>query len=174
MGREYSFAHNGTVRLSRKFLSGRYRPVGGTDSERLFCYILDYIEDRGICDWGEADLLDFWKFLIGHNRRTFNDEQKPSKLNMLLSDGETLIAYTDLYGRGTLHRLILRAHGEVLSCGSDPSDCLQLQKRAEKSIGVIATRPLLNDKRWVSMEPGEFCAFRNGVQVFSTGKAAGA
>ena len=170
MGREYSFAHNGTVRLSRKFLSGRYRPVGGTDSERLFCYILDYIEDRGICDWGEADLLDFWKFLIGHNRRIIDDQTKPSKLNMLLTGGDTLICYTDLYGQGTLHKLMLPAREEVLG-GSNSSDCLQLQKRTEKSICVVATRHLLNDKRWVSMKAGELCALRNGVVVFSSGKA---
>jgi glutamine amidotransferase len=44
-GREYCFAHNGT--LSGEFWQrplGRYRPVGGTDSEFLFCLLLAELE----------------------------------------------------------------------------------------------------------------------------------
>ena len=168
-GRDYAFAHNGTIRNIRRFSLGRHKPVGKTDSERLFCHILNFIEQRGICDWTEENLFEFWKFLIGINRRPTKD--KPNKLNLLLSDGETLIAYTDFYGIGTLYQLMLRVHGEVLSCGRKLSACSQIMENNEESICIVATRPVSCDKLWVSMEPGELCAFRNGVQVFSSGKS---
>jgi hypothetical protein len=88
------------------------------------------------------------------------------------SDGETLIAYTDFYGIGTLYPLMLRVHGEVHSYEIDTSECHELKERTAKSIGIVATKPVGYDKRWVSMEPGELCAFRNGELVFSTEKAA--
>lgn len=171
-GKEYSFAHNGTISGIRRFSLGRHKPVGNTDSEHLFCYILNFIEQRGICGWTEDDLLEFWKFLISINCRPTKDQKKPNKLNILLTDGETLIAYTDFYGNGSLYKLMLRVHGEVLSCGRKLSACPQLKDNDEESIGIFATRPVSGDKLWVSMEPGELCALRNGVAVFSPGKAA--
>jgi glutamine amidotransferase len=149
-GRDYVFAHNGTIRNIEKFPLGRHKPVGSTDSEHLFCHILNFIEQRGIAGWPEAALLEFWKCLVSINCSP--TKGKPNKLNMLLSNGVTLIAYRDYYGIGTLSRLILP--------NSD-----------QKSISVVATNPVSNDN-WESMEPGELCAIRHGVQVFSSGKAA--
>jgi glutamine amidotransferase len=172
-GRDYAFAHNGTIRCIGRFSLGRHKPVGDTDSEHLFCHILDYIAQRGIRGWTEEDLFEFWKFLIAINRWPTKDQEVPNKLNLLLTDGVTLLAYTDFYGNGSLYRQILRVHGEVLSCGRKLSACSQLKDNGEESIGIVATRPVSGDKLWVSMEPGELCAIRNGVQVFSTRKAAG-
>jgi glutamine amidotransferase len=170
MGCEYAFAHNGTIRSIRKFQLGRHRQVGSTDSEYLFCHILNFIEQRNIGGWTEDDLFEFWKFVVAINRWPTKDQ--PNKLNLLLSDGETLIAYTDFYGRGTLYQLMLRVNGEVHSDEIDTSECPELKDGTAKSIGIVATNPVSHDKLWVSMGPGELCAFRNGVQVFSTGKAA--
>ncbi len=170
MGREYAFAHNGTIRNIRRFPLGRHKPVGNTDSERLFCFILDFIEGKGICGWTEEYLIAFWKFLMAINCRPTKDQ--PNKLNLLLSDGETLIAYTDFYGIGGLYQLMLRVHGEVPSGGRKLSACSQIKKNDEETICIVATRPVSHDKLWVSIGPGELCAFRNGIQVFSTGKAA--
>ncbi len=168
-GKDYAFAHNGTIRSIRRLPLGRHKPVGKTDSERLFCFLLSFIEQRGICGWTEEDLLEFWKFLISINRRPTKDQEKPNKLNLLLSDGETLIAYTDLYGIGGLYRLMLRGSGEVLVGGRKLSACSQIKDNDEESICVLATMPVTGDKLWVSIGPGELCAFRNGVQVFSSG-----
>ena len=170
--REYAFAHNGTIRSIRKFPLGRHKPVGGTDSEHLFCYILYFIEQRSICGWTEEDLIEFWKFLISINRRPTKDQGKPNKLNLLLSDGETLIAYTDFFGNGTLYRLMFGINGDVDSDEIHTSECHELKDGTAKSICIVGTNPLGHHKRWVSTEPGELCAFRNGVQVFSTGKGA--
>jgi glutamine amidotransferase len=169
-GKDYAFAHNGTIRSIRRFSPGRYKPVGTTDSEHLFCHILNFIEQRGIRDWSEEDLLEFWKFLIGINRWSTKD--KPNKLNLLLTDGETLISYSDFYGIGGLYRLMLRVHGEILARGRKLSACSQIMENNEESICIVATRPVSCDKLWVSMEPGELCALRNGVLIFSSGKAA--
>jgi len=170
-GREYAFAHNGTIHNIRRFSTGRHKPVGNTDSEHLFCHILNFIEERNICGWTEEDLFEFRNSLISINRSTGKDQTKPNKLNMLLSDGETLIGYTDFYGMGTLYQLMLRVHINVLSGGNSPP-CFLLDDNDERFMGVVATRPVNHDKRWVSMEPGELCALRDGVLVFTTRKAA--
>jgi predicted glutamine amidotransferase len=171
-GIEYSYAHNGTIRSFRGLRPGRFKPIGDTDSERLFCLILKFIRERRTIDWNEDDFIEFWKFLVGINRMILKGQERPNKINLLLSDGETLIAYSDLYGRGVLHRLLLREYGESLADGNGSSEHHQINDGTAKSIGVVATKPVSGSKLWVSMEPGELCAMRNGVLVFSTGKAA--
>lgn len=166
-GRDYAFAHNGTIRSTQRFSLGGHTPVGSTDSEYLFCHILNFIEQRNMGDWTDEDLFEFWKFLVAINRWPTGDGEKSHKLNLLLTDGVTLIAYTDFYGNGMLHQLHLRVNGEALSCGRKLSSCSPLRDDDNESICVVATRPVSSDKLWVSLKPGELCAFRNGVQVFS-------
>ena len=48
-GRHYCFAHNGTIPEAQDRLPvDRFQPLGGTDSERLFCHLLDELSDSGI------------------------------------------------------------------------------------------------------------------------------
>ena len=43
MGTSLDFAHNGDLHDFNPPLSGRFTPVGNTDSERAFCYLLDQL-----------------------------------------------------------------------------------------------------------------------------------
>src|SRR6266571_7847792 len=40
-GRHWVFAHNGTLRRVRRRKLGRFHPIGQTDSEHAFCYLLE-------------------------------------------------------------------------------------------------------------------------------------
>src|SRR3569623_36874 len=53
-GRYWVFAHNGDLKNFMPLLDGPYRPVGATDSERAFCYLLQQLRRR----FGEAKLSD--------------------------------------------------------------------------------------------------------------------
>ena len=54
-GRDYLFAHNGTLDDRVWNLPiGTHQPVGETDSEQFFCYLLGKIEDRGVALDSEA------------------------------------------------------------------------------------------------------------------------
>src|SRR5438876_33146 len=87
-GREYCFAHNGTLtNLSAEFPLGRYRPVGATDSEYMFCHLMEELACRGEHLESESD----WRWLHGK----FAALNKGSKLNCLLSDGKRLFTYRD-------------------------------------------------------------------------------
>src|SRR4029079_16359421 len=44
-GRYWLFAHNGTLENFSPALGGYYRPVGTTDSERAFCYVLERLRN---------------------------------------------------------------------------------------------------------------------------------
>ena len=45
-GRHWAFAHNGKLRGIKKRPLGHFRPVGTTDSEHAFCWLLDQLRQR--------------------------------------------------------------------------------------------------------------------------------
>src|SRR5581483_5412203 len=81
-GREYCFAHNGTLLGYAGLPLGRYRPVGDTDSEHLFCHLLEAVAERG----GALDDEAGWRWL----QATLAELNARGTLNLLLSDGRRL------------------------------------------------------------------------------------
>src|SRR3569832_2418908 len=86
-GRYWVFAHNGDLKNFMPLLDGPYHPVGATDSERAFCYLLQQLRRR----FGESPpmlpalreaLYEFSSEIAAHG--TFN---------MMLSDGSALFAH---------------------------------------------------------------------------------
>lgn len=45
-GRTWTFAHNGQLRGVKRLRLGRFRPVGTTDSEHAFCWLLGRLDQR--------------------------------------------------------------------------------------------------------------------------------
>src|SRR5262245_57087747 len=58
-GRTWVFAHNGTLHGVRKRPLGRFRPIGETDSEHAFCWLLDRISAR-FADYPRR-VTDLWR-----------------------------------------------------------------------------------------------------------------
>ena len=61
--------------------------------------------------------------------------------------------------------------GISTQAGNDPA-CPQGDGILESSITILATKPLGDDPRWISMEPDELYAVINGVVDFPSGSAA--
>jgi predicted glutamine amidotransferase len=174
-GRDYAFAHNGTIHYSRMLVGGRFSPVGSTDSERLFCAISDHIDKEGIRSWSDRDLFSLREFLLTVNHRPTKDETKPNKINLLLSDGATVICYNDTFGRGTLHRLMSPCCNNNRAGGATADNVHGDEGKSARSLVILATKPLNKDPGWVAMASGELCAFRDGGMVFSSeGDSVGA
>lgn len=171
LGKEYVFAHNGTIRNSRRLSLGRFMPVGTTDSEHLFCHILNFIEHKGIYSWTEEDLVEFWKLLVSINLMSTKNKSKSNKVNILLSDGEILISYSDFYGNGALHKLTIHSYEESDGGNIPAGDDESVNGMPTRSTVIVATNPLDDDPGWVAMDPGGLRAFRNGVLVSRVGPA---
>jgi len=139
-GRPWVFAHNGKVSevvqpdgCCHPQLS---QPLGETDSEHAFCFLLDEfarVFDRaaaiGHADWLQT-LATFSGSIAAYGR-----------FNFLISDGEHLIAY----GHDRLHSLQRRGSDLVMT--------------------LLATEPLTDDERWEAFRPGELRVFRHGERV---------
>ena len=111
-GREYVFAHNGTLEgnlLTRPL--GHYRPLGVTDSEVAFGHLLGELDRRG----GDLDHVEDWRWLHGF----LSEINQLGKLNMLLSDGRRLFVYHDVNKWKGLHFRRLDRGFVVATCPLD-------------------------------------------------------
>jgi len=145
LGRDYCFAHNGTLAgVFEQLRLGRYRPIGMTDSEHFFCHLLDALGDL---DAAGASLAtpESWRWLHAQLMAA----NKMGQLNCALSDGDRLFCYHDVAGHKGLHRC--RVPGvDVGNMGY-----------------VVATRPAA-DPGWEAFRPGELIAFDAGEILFSS------
>jgi predicted glutamine amidotransferase len=162
-GREYCFAHNGTLLDFASLPLGRFKPLGATDSEHAFCHLLNLIAERATRLAGEADWRWLHERLLELNRR--------GKINCLFSDGQRLFGYFDTAGhKGLYLRRIYVGDHEVRSF-SDEEVQVELGGTSTNQGYAIASHPL-SDVGWHRFHEGELLVLEKGVIRFSSHRAA--
>jgi len=155
-GRNWTYAHNGQLTGYEDLAMGYANPVGQTDSERAFCWILNKLHQE--FKQQPDDMLTMFKYVAG-----CADQLKAlGVFNMLLTDGE----YVMCYCTNNLHWITRRApFGKAQLIDEDMTVDFQQETSATDVVTVIATRPLTKDEAWNKMNEGEFCVFRFGERV---------
>lgn len=150
---EWIFAHNGDVSGIKGSRLVRYHPVGDTDSEYAFCYILDKLPSN-------VRLRDLFKMLF----ELAQEIADYGTFNFLMSNSRYLFAHTS---NGRLHYLLRHPPhtGKVRIFGDeDYQVSLEEVKRADEYAALLATVPL-TDENWMRMEREKLYVFRDGDLV---------
>lgn len=159
-GRDYVFAHNGTLTGYRSYLPLRsFLPAGETDSEWAFCYLADQIRTNKLDFTNKDSFLRLQEILRLINRC--------GNFNCLFSDGERLFAYFDQQGYNGLY----------FTYREPPFQCARLididweldlgyLKDPSENGYIIATQPL-TDESWERMGNGELIVFEQGQMIWS-------
>lgn len=155
-GRNWTFAHNGKLKGVKKWPLSFYRPVGTTDSEHAFCWILDQIRRH----YPEpprrrAPVRRLIRGLI-------EQVAERGMFNILLSDSRELYAYcsTDLCW------ITRRApFGPASLIDDDMIVDFAEETTPNDVVTVIATRPLTDNETWTIMKPGDATVFEDGLVV---------
>ncbi len=171
-GRDYCFAHNGT--LTEEFWRrplGRFRPIGATDSEYLFCLLLAELDrfTKGVegtvdvrhldpqQDNGKLETEERWRslhqFLMG-----LNDY---GRLNCILSDGERLLVYHDKNGWKNLTYRKVFLHQDSEQTFGDATVAVNLQAQPVNHGIIVATNPL-SIEGWERFLNGEMKVLHQG------------
>jgi glutamine amidotransferase len=160
-GRYWTMAHNGTLRGFAPRFNGRYRryhPVGRTDSELAFCYLLETL--RRLFPAGQPKLSELFRALseVTVELSTFGE------FNYLISNGEVLFAHC----AKRLAYLVRRAPFTTAHLVDEDYsvDFSRLTTPADR-VAVIATVPLTDNEVWTTMKPGELLLFHEGEPVAS-------
>lgn len=152
-GRYWIFAHNGNLCDYRPELSGRFRPVGSTDSEHAFCHILNVLARRF------PDAAPAPRDLYAALRELAIEIGNHGEFNFLLSDGDRLYAHCS-------SRLVyvIRQTPFPVAHLADEDIAIDFNRLTtpDDRVAVIATTPLTNNESWTSLTPGTLQAFHLG------------
>ena len=152
-GRYWVFAHNGDLKQFHPVLDGAYRPVGCTDSERAFCYLLQQLRAR----FGDtAPALPQLRRALGELVRTI---AAFGTFNMMLASGAELFVHcsTSLY-------YVVRQHPFITASLADEDVSVDFSQVTTPNdrVAVIVTQPLTTNEAWIPFLPGEFKVFVDG------------
>ena len=147
------FAHNGDLMDFRPRLHGQFRPVGDTDSEHAFCWIM---QELAKAHAGVPAIDELGCTL----RELLPQLHRHGSFNMLLSNGQALWAH----GSTKLHWLV-RQHpfGAASLRDEDVTVNFASVTTPQDRVAVIATEPLTAHEPWQAFAPGELRVFVDGA-----------
>lgn len=153
-GRYWTFAHNGQLQ-SFTAPPGHYEPVGDTDSEALFCDLLNHIRQQ--CDRDTA-----LETIIGLLVRQSQSYARQGVFNLLLSNGEWLFTFCTTKMASITRRA---PFGPARLKDADVTVDFEAETTPNDVVSVIVTEPLTSDERWDLYEPGEWRLWHKGEVV---------
>lgn len=152
-GRAWVFAHNGTVKGVPRVKTGRFVPIGETDSERAFCTLMNRVARRFPTEPEDPSAL--WSYVA----RVAAEIGRRGTFNFILANGDVLFARCDtklcfIERRAPFGKATLKDHDVSVDFGAvtTPRD----------RVAVVATAPLTVDEVWTHGEPGTLWVFRKG------------
>ncbi len=158
-GRHWVFAHNGELKGVKRLPLSFYRPVGSTDSEYAFCWMLDRIRERFPTPPRHPRAL--WR-LVGQLATELDHR---GIFNFLLSDARHLYAYCSTQ----LAWLTRRApFGKAQLSDLDVTVDFSAETTPDDIVTVIVTRPLTANEDWNRMAPGNLEVFAGGLPMIGT------
>ncbi|MEO6854652.1 MAG: class II glutamine amidotransferase [Rhodoferax sp.] len=154
-GRYWVFAHNGDLKDFAPRLHSSFRPVGSTDSEQAFCWIMQELAKSHAGVPSVAELTLTLRELAARIARH-------GTFNFLLSNGEALWAHatTSLY-------YVERQHPFAQATLKDDDLSINFADHTGKDdrVAMVATTPLTTNESWVAFAPGELKVFVGGALV---------
>ncbi|MFD2166923.1 class II glutamine amidotransferase [Thalassotalea euphylliae] len=162
-GRNWTYAHNGQLAGYKDALPvSVHIPVGSTDSEHAFCYLLDQLHFEFGSKQPSSETL--YKF-IAKVSSTINEL---GVFNLILSDGDYLFAYCS----NNLHWITRKApFGEAKLIDAEVEVDFKQETTDKDIVTVIATQPLTNNESWHKMTSREWQLFKLGESALSGSEA---
>ncbi len=154
-GRYWVLAHNGDLKGFHPRLHAAFQPVGDTDSERAFCWLMQELAKAHASVPGVAELSATLRELLPQLARH-------GTFNMLLSNGQALWAHASTQ----LHWLV-RKHPFAAAQLADEDlsvDFAALTTPADR-VALVATQPLTAGEPWQAFAPGELRVFVAGASL---------
>jgi len=152
-GRYWVFAHNGNLVDFSPRLHGSFRPVGSTDSEYAFCWIMQELAKS------HADVPSVQELSITL-RELAGRIASHGTFNFLLSNGQALWAHAS-----TKLVYVERRHPFAHATLSDEDVSVNFAEHAAPAdrVAVVVTAPLTTNEQWTAFAPGELKVFVDGA-----------
>ena len=151
-GHYWVFAHNGDLKQFSPKLHSHFQPVGSTDSEQAFCWIMQELSKS------HAQMPSVEELTITL-RELAPGIAKHGTFNFLLSNGLALWAHasTNLYYVERKHPFT-----QAQLCDEDLKVNFASETTPDDKVAVVVTAPLTTNEEWIQFKSGELRVFVNG------------
>ncbi|MES2890097.1 MAG: class II glutamine amidotransferase [Pseudomonadota bacterium] len=154
-GRYWVFAHNGNLVDHRPRLHAAFHPVGDTDSEWAFCWLMQELAKAHATLPPVAELTATLRELVP-------GVAKHGTFNFMLSNGEALWTHcsTNLYA-------LVREHpfGRAELQDEDMRIDFAHVTTPQDRVAIVVTEPLTANEAWTRLAPGELRVYVDGAPV---------
>ena len=162
--RDWVIAHAGSLDRKPADAAGPFEPVGSTDTETIFCGLLNRFVERG---WRNLAAVDL-DVVLGW----LNELNEVGALSMVLTDGRDLLVHADRRGH-PLWLGTLAPPYEKIAFGDDDLEVDLTRRGAKSRKGVIVCTqqlaPLAGDAEraltWRRLAPGQLLVVREGAVI---------
>lgn len=162
-GRYWVFAHNGNLKDFSPRLHGAFRPVGQTDSEQAFCWLMQELAKAH----ARVPTIDELSRTLAE---LVPQVARHGSFNFMLSNGQALWAHCSTH----LHYLV-REHPfrQARLADEDLSIDFAAVTTPRDRVAIVVTEPLTRDEPWTKLAAGELVVFVDGAprhtaQAFAT------
>ena len=154
-GRYWVFAHNGDLKGFNPRLHASFHPVGSTDSERAFCWLMQELAKAHASLPPIAELTATLRELVPAIAAF-------GSFNFMLSNGEALWAHCS-----TTLSYLVRQHPFRHARLQDDDISVNFAELTAPTdrVAVVATEPLTTDEAWLAFAPGELKVFVDGAPL---------
>ena len=154
-GRYWVFAHNGDLKDYAPRLHGQFRPVGSTDSEQAFCWLMQELAKAHATVPPVDELTRTLRELVPQVARH-------GTFNFLLSNGEALWAHAS-----TKLCYVVRQHPFASARLADEDLSVNFAEHTSPTdrVAVVATTPLTCDEQWTAFDAGQLRVFVDGAPL---------
>jgi len=156
-GRHWTYAHNGQLKDAHNELKVKYHiPVGQTDSELAFCWIMDQIHLKYTDK--EPDEIELFTFIA-----TLCDQlHERGVYNVIITNGECLFAYCS----NNLHWITRKApFGQARLIDEEMVVNFNQETTDKDIVTIIATQPLTDNEQWTKMSAKQWQLFKLGCSI---------
>ncbi|WP_041949207.1 class II glutamine amidotransferase [Turneriella parva] len=160
-GRNWVFAHNGQLKGIKKVKFDSFEPVGTTDSEAAFCWLLGKLRRKFSTPPAQPAL-------IKEIQKLFAELAERGVANILMSDSNLLFTHCS----NRLVHITRRApFGKAQLLDADVTVDFQKATTEKDVVTILATRPLTGNENWIHYKSGEYRVWRDGETVSTNLKA---
>ncbi len=153
-GERWVFVHSGTVREYENIPLKYYYPIGKTDSEHIFCHIMDNIRDLG--QNPEIDAL------VAVFKRILPPLTKKGTLNFVLTNGSITIVFKSArasplyYGKRKLEPNVSLTYGDT------DLEVTLTNSQSETINTFVISSTEMGRKDWALMDPNQLFIIKHG------------
>ena len=162
--RDWLMAHAGSLDRKPAEVPGPFEPVGSTDTEQVFCGLLNRFSERGWRSIADVDLAVVMEW--------FSQLNEVGELTLCLTDGRDLLVHADRRGM-PLWLGTLTPPYEKIAFGDDDLDIDLTRRGAKSRKGMIVCTEELEPRggdattaiAWRQLAPGQLMVIREGAVI---------